>query len=79
MDPEIEELFRAEAQEHIETIEAELLKLESDENQAESLDTIFRALHTLKGSGNMAGFANIGSYVHNIETKFAEYRKSKYN
>ncbi len=50
--------FLAEAREHLEQVDAQLLNLESgaDGSKEESLNAIFRAFHTIKG---MSGFLNL--------------------
>ena len=60
--------FIEEAQEHIEDIEQSLLKLESEPDNTELIERIFRAMHTLKGAGSMFGFTSISEFTHNVET-----------
>jgi two-component system chemotaxis sensor kinase CheA len=67
--------FIAESQEHIESAEAGLLQLENSPGDAEAINLIFRAFHTMKG---MAGFLNltqIGSLAHSAENLLDRARK----
>ncbi|AQT66879.1 Chemotaxis protein CheA [Anaerohalosphaera lusitana] len=69
--------FITEAQEHIESAEAGLLELESNPTDADSINTIFRSFHTVKG---MAGFLNlqdIGSLAHTSENLLDMGRKGE--
>ena len=45
------ETFRAEAHDLFEQLEITLLDIEVDPTNKELIDTAFRALHTIKGSG----------------------------
>jgi len=51
------ETFRDEAIELIQELEDALLELEETPQDSAPIDRAFRALHTLKGSGGLAGFA----------------------
>jgi two-component system chemotaxis sensor kinase CheA len=71
------ETFRQEAQELLEQLEQALLDLERDPGDQELVDTAFRALHTIKGSGAMFGFDAVASFTHHVETAFDLLRKGK--
>jgi chemosensory pili system protein ChpA (sensor histidine kinase/response regulator) len=60
VDPEILEIFLLEAQEVLETIESNTDSLRSQPANVESMTTIRRAFHTLKGSGRMVGLTQFG-------------------
>ena len=49
-------LFREEASEHLAELETTLLELEQRPRDPDLISQAFRALHTLKGSGAMAGY-----------------------
>lgn len=76
-DKEIQDLFRQEATERVESIESTLFLLETSDNPDETMNDLFRTLHTLKGSGNMAGFLTLGAYVHELETKLVVFKTGK--
>ncbi|WP_215535402.1 chemotaxis protein CheA [Borreliella bavariensis] len=59
--------FKEESIENISDIEQALLNLEASSDQ-EIINSIFRNLHTIKGSSGMFGFNFTASLVHEIET-----------
>jgi two-component system chemotaxis sensor kinase CheA len=67
--------FRTEAQDLLEQLEQDLLDLERDTDDAALVDSIFRSLHTLKGSGAMFGFDACAAFTHHVETAFDQVRK----
>ena len=69
------EVFRQEASELFETLEGALLDLCQRPDDRELVDSAFRALHTIKGSGAMFGFTEVASFVHEFETAFDRVRK----
>ena len=71
------ETFRQEAQDLLEQLEQALLDLEHAPESADLIDTAFRALHTIKGSGAMFGFDRLAAFTHHVETAFDLVRKGK--
>lgn len=71
--------FRQEAQELLDGLELVLLDLEHAPEDRELIDGAFRALHTLKGSGAMFGFADVAEFIHDFETAFDRLRKGESN
>jgi two-component system, chemotaxis family, sensor kinase CheA len=69
--------FRQEAQELLEVLEQALLDLEHAPGDAGLVDSAFRALHTIKGSGAMFGFDAVAAFTHHVETAFDLVRKGK--
>ncbi|MBL8199928.1 MAG: Hpt domain-containing protein [Chromatiales bacterium] len=67
IDPDILELFIEEAREAIEAVNVHFPAWELDEGERESLLTVRRAFHTLKGSGRMVGAELIGEYCWSVE------------
>ncbi|HSN03779.1 MAG TPA: Hpt domain-containing protein [Nitrospira sp.] len=67
LDSEVLSYFAPEAQEYLETLEANFLKLDKDPNNAELINQLFRTAHTLKGSAYTVGFQSIGDLVHHVE------------
>ena len=62
--------FREEAFELLGELETSLLELEEDPQNSEVINRVFRAMHTIKGSGAMFGFEDIASFTHEVETVF---------
>ncbi|MFE1602958.1 chemotaxis protein CheA [Methylobacterium sp. ID0610] len=64
------EVFRTEAAELLDRLEATLLDLGDRPDDRALIDTAFRALHTIKGSGAMFGFDHVAEFTHDFETAF---------
>ncbi len=62
--------YREEASELLGGLEASLMELEQRPDDAELINSVFRALHTIKGSGAMFGFDAIAGFTHKVETVF---------
>src|SRR6185437_5645440 len=71
------EVFRQEASELFETLEGALLDLCQRPDDRELVDSAFRALHTIKGSGAMFGFDKVAAFTHEFETAFELVRKGE--
>jgi len=71
------ETFRQEARELLDQLEAGLLDLEQDPSNQDLINSAFRALHTIKGSGAMFGFTAVAEFVHEFETAFDRVRKGQ--
>lgn len=67
IDPELLELFIDEAKEEVRTIKRLLPKWHADTSDLDSLITVRRSFHTLKGSGRMVGAERIGEYCWHVE------------
>ncbi|WP_429884685.1 chemotaxis protein CheA [Geoalkalibacter halelectricus] len=62
--------FREEAYELLIELETSLLELEDNPRDMDVIGRVFRAMHTIKGSGAMFGFDEISAFTHEIETVF---------
>ena len=69
--------FREEGRELLVDLESALLELNSNPGDPELVARIFRALHTIKGSGAMFGFEDLATFTHNLETAFDEVRNGR--
>jgi two-component system chemotaxis sensor kinase CheA len=69
--------FREEAREILVELEAALLELNENRSDIEQVGRIFRALHTIKGSGAMFGFEDLAAFTHNLENAFDEVRNGR--
>ena len=67
LEDEVLAYFVPEAQEYLETLEGDLLRLEKDSYSRELVDQLFRTAHTLKGSSYTVGFRAIGDLIHHVE------------
>jgi len=69
--------FREEARDVLVDLEAALLELNENRADLELVGRVFRALHTIKGSGAMFGFEALAAFTHNLETAFDEVRNGR--
>ncbi len=67
-DPDLLGDFITECQEHIENAEAALLALETNEEDTEAVNTIFRAFHTIKGTSAFLGLGGMSELAHRSES-----------
>jgi chemosensory pili system protein ChpA (sensor histidine kinase/response regulator) len=67
LDPELLELFIEEAKEEIASIGRNLPHWADSPDDMETLITVRRSFHTLKGSGRMVGAERIGEYCWSVE------------
>jgi two-component system, chemotaxis family, sensor kinase CheA len=78
-DPEMLQMFLEEAREHITGLEPDLLRLEGEmaSPDKELINSIFRAVHSLKGSAGFFGFEKITQLSHAMENLLALVREGK--
>jgi len=67
--------FLVEAEELIADIEQSVLSLTADD--PETIHRLFRAFHTIKGSGAMCGLTNVSGFTHHVETLLDQMRGGK--
>ncbi len=66
--------FITECREYIEAAEAALLALETNPTDASSLDTVFRAFHTIKGTSAFLGLNRMSDLAHRAESLLSRMR-----
>ncbi|KMO27498.1 Hpt domain-containing protein, partial [Methylobacterium aquaticum] len=71
------DVFRMEADELLACLETTLLDLGEKPQDRDLIDTAFRALHTIKGSGAMFGFERVAAFTHDFETAFDLVRQGR--
>ena len=74
---QLKESLREEARDVLVDLEAALLELNENRSDEELVGRVFRALHTIKGSGAMFGFEDLAAFTHNLETAFDEVRNGR--
>lgn len=67
-------VFIQECTELLQTMEEDLLKLEDDRHNAELINAIFRAAHTIKGSSGLFGLDHVVRFTHVVENLLDEVR-----
>src|SRR5580704_14072061 len=76
MDDLIKE-FLVESSENLDRLDSELVKLESDPSSQELLSSIFRTIHTIKGSCGFLGFSKLEKVAHVGESLLSRLREGK--
>jgi len=78
---EFVQYFRDETEELLQSIDADLLRLEgyvdAKNPDPEIVNSLFRALHTIKGSAGMLDFAAVQQIAHKLENVFDLLRKDR--
>lgn len=69
--------YREEAGELLAELETSLLELEETPDDNDLINRVFRAMHTIKGSGAMFGFDEIAAFTHEVETVFDMVRNGR--
>lgn len=71
------EIFIDETKEHVQSLNEQLLILEKEPENNETINEIFRAAHSLKGMAGTMGFKRMQKLTHNMENVFSEIRNGK--
>ena len=66
-DKELWTLFGAEAEEHLQLLDAGLLQLEKDASDRATIELVFRSAHSLKGAARMMGALAVEQRAHGFE------------
>ena len=69
--------FFEESFEGLDVMEQALLALNISAADAETINTIFRAAHSIKGGAATFGFASVADYTHGVETLLDQMRSGK--
>jgi len=73
----LREMFKSEAYELLGELENALLALEEAPRDKDVISRVFRALHTIKGSGGACGFESISHFAHEVESVYEAIRSDK--
>jgi two-component system, chemotaxis family, sensor kinase CheA len=68
------QVFFEESFEGLDVMESELLELSPESVDAETVNTIFRAAHSIKGGAGTFGFMQVSEFTHVLETLLDEIR-----
>jgi len=80
IDPEMQEIFDGflvETNELIESLGNDLMLIESQPDDLDLINQIFRSFHTIKGTSSFMGFKHIVSITHEAEDLLNKLRKSE--
>ncbi len=73
------EIFIDETKEHLQTLNDQVLILEAEPENIDTVNEIFRAAHSLKGMAGTMGFKRMQRLTHDMENVFSEIRNGKIN
>ncbi|AOP34097.1 chemotaxis protein CheA [Leptospira tipperaryensis] len=76
---EVRDTFISESLELLSSMESNLLVLEKDLKSSEDIHSVFRAIHTIKGTSGMFGYEPIEKFTHEVETLLDRIRSGKQN
>lgn len=70
-------VFAQEAEELLTDMEDALLSLESKPDDSETINSLFRAMHTIKGSSGLFGFGAVVGFTHEAESVLDKVRNGE--
>ena len=76
-DPDLLSEFISEAQEHLDNADIHLLTIESNPSDADALNAVFRAFHTIKGVAGFLALEDIQALAHQSENLLDKARKNE--
>ncbi|MBQ7677264.1 MAG: Hpt domain-containing protein, partial [Lachnospiraceae bacterium] len=68
------DIFVEETDEHIQTLSDNIMILENEPENKDTINEIFRAAHSLKGMAGTMGFKKMQTLTHDMENLFSEVR-----
>lgn len=68
------EIFLDETKEHLQSLNTEILNLEQEPENTDTINEIFRAAHSLKGMAGTMGYKRMQALTHDMENVFSEVR-----
>ena len=71
------EIFIDETKEHLQNLNEQLLVLEREPDNTDTINEIFRAAHSLKGMAGTMGYKRMQRLTHDMENVFSEIRNEK--
>ncbi len=68
------DIFLDETKEHLQNLNTQILALEQDSENMDTINEIFRAAHSLKGMAGTMGYKRMQTLTHDMENVFSEVR-----
>lgn len=68
------EIFLDETSEHLQNLNTQILLLEQEPDNMDTINEIFRAAHSLKGMAGTMGYKRMQTLTHDMENVFSEVR-----
>ena len=67
-------IFLDESREHLESLNTQIMNLEQNPEDADTINEILRAAHSLKGMAGTMGYKRMQNLTHDMENVFTEIR-----
>jgi len=74
----VKQTFIVECDELLSSMESALLVLEKQPQDNDSINAVFRAAHTIKGSSGMFGYSGVVAFTHVLENFLEKLRQGKF-
>jgi len=71
------DIFLDETKEHLQNLSDQIMRLENDSEDMDTINEIFRAAHSLKGMAGTMGYKRMQTLTHDMENVFSEVRSGK--
>ena len=71
------EIFVEETREHLQSLNDNILVLEHEPENKDTINEIFRSAHSLKGMAGTMGYKRMQTLTHDVENVFSEVRNDK--
>lgn len=68
------EIFIDESNEHLQSLNDQIMILEKEPENEDTINEIFRAAHSLKGMAGTMGYKRMQTLTHDMENVFSEVR-----
>ena len=68
------EIFIDETKEHLQSLNTQILELEQNSENMDTINEVFRAAHSLKGMAGTMGYKRMQNLSHDMENVFSEVR-----
>ena len=68
------EIFLDESREHLQNLNTQIMNLEQNPDDMDTVNEIFRAAHSLKGMAGTMGYKRMQNLTHDMENVFSEVR-----
>lgn len=75
---EIQDIFFQECEEGLTQTEAGLLAMQAGQHNSETINTVFRAVHSIKGGSGAFGFNGLQHFTHHFETLLDQLRDGRH-
>ncbi len=72
------DIFLDETKEHLQNLNTQIMDLEQNPENMDTINEIFRAAHSLKGMAGTMGYKRMQTLTHDMENVFSEVRNGTF-